>query len=565
MIFIYIKHIVFKETALALYYTLRELNYNVELTDMIDDKDTNLYIILGGHNYLGRLPKNYIIYQLEQTNIYITDNETNKKQEILFSDRYVTILKQSQSIWDYSKSNIKYIKNHYGIKHIYWVPLYYTKYIENIKITNEKPIDILFYGSMNTRRQHILEQLKLHFNVAIYINNLWDVERDDLISKSKIILNIHYYENAILEIHRISYLLSNKCLVITEQGRDSNEFSKILISAKYNQLIKTCQTWLSKSDLERKQMALYSYREFKQHFKLQDYLSKQIIPELPSNTSFTNKKKHKIDYYIPTTIDKVESTNDNGSIILKLPPIDNIDLPDISIITPTANRRQLFTMAVRNFLSFIYPKNKMEWVILDDGEQDLTEILPYNDSRIKYIRLSDRNLTVARKRNLCVEHSSHDIIVSMDDDDYYPPESLLARVKTLLKYPDKNCVGCSEIGCYNLLTKISSIASDGLQTFTEASMAFRKSFWLHRPFLDENKKGEGKYFLQYRQKELVNIPFQFVIIALNHGNNLSGQLRLVNNFELWYQTNKKDYYDLFEYLEEDTQIFLQELTKLIQQ
>ena len=74
MIFIYIKHIVFKETALALYYTLRELNYNVELTDMIDDKDTNLYIILGGHSAKGEAFKDFQRYlkELKDNGIILT-------------------------------------------------------------------------------------------------------------------------------------------------------------------------------------------------------------------------------------------------------------------------------------------------------------------------------------------------------------------------------------------------------------------------------------------------------------------------------------------------------------
>ena len=36
------------------------------------------------------------------------------------------------------------------------------------------------------------------------------------------------------------------------------------------------------------------------------------------------------------------------------------------------------------------------------------------------------------KRNICVEHADHDIIVHMDDDDYYPPESIYSRVSALI-------------------------------------------------------------------------------------------------------------------------------------
>ena len=52
----------------------------------------------------------------------------------------------------------------------------------------------------------------------------------------------------------------------------------------------------------------------------------------------------------------------------------------------------------------------------------------------------------------------------MDDDDYYPPEeSILARVKSLVKYREKGikCVGCSLIGTYDLVSGKSSMSSDG--------------------------------------------------------------------------------------------------------
>ena len=41
-----------------------------------------------------------------------------------------------------------------------------------------------------------------------------------------------------------------------------------------------------------------------------------------------------------------------------MPKIEDKDLPPISIITPTGNRRSLFSIAIKNFQSFIYPKDK---------------------------------------------------------------------------------------------------------------------------------------------------------------------------------------------------------------
>ena len=65
------------------------------------------------------------------------------------------------------------------------------------------------------------------------------------------------------------------------------------------------------------------------------------------------------------------------------------------------------------------------------------DILP-NDPRIKYIYIEPKdgkNHTVAHKRNIGCKNAKYDIICHMDDDDYYPADSILARVKILLKYP----------------------------------------------------------------------------------------------------------------------------------
>ena len=574
MLYIYIKHIVFKENALALYHTISNMGYCCQLVDIIDSNSDNYYLILGGHNYLDQFPKNYIIYQLEQTNILVIDDDGNKKEK-LFSNRYILTLMNAKQVWDYSLSNIKYLKKHYKLTNLYHLPIYYTPYLDTMKYhMDERPIDILFYGSINSRREKILKELEKKYKVGIYVNNLWDKDRDDMIKKSKIVVNIHYYDNAILELHRISYLLSNKCLVISEIGRDSNDLDRIAILVHYSNLIKECDKWLSKTDEERKQMAIYSYQQFKSQYLFSNYVNKLNLDGIlektehkNSNSKNSKKKKTKLDYYIPSKIELAETIKDtNDNFILKLPSIDDNDLPFVSILTPTGNRRKLFSIAIRNFLSFTYPKDKLEWIIVDDGKEDLKDMLPYNDNRIKYIKIETRDnnrLPMGEKRNLCVEYSSNHILVNMDDDDYYPPESILARVKTLIKYPTKKCVGCSEIGCYNLLNNISSIASDGIHTFTEASMAFKKDFWIERKFNNNNITGEGKYFLQYRENELINIPFQFVIIAINHGNNTTNHLRDVIHFENWYKKNKENYYNFIDYLDEDTQIFLLELTKLI--
>jgi len=257
----------------------------------------------------------------------------------------------------------------------------------------------------------------------------------------------------------------------------------------------------------------------------------------------------------------------NGEYVLKLPNILSDDLPYVSIITPTYNRTKMFYMAMRNFENFKYPPEKLEWIIIDDTPleyEQLDDILPV-DKRIKYFKLEGLNYktTVAYKRNIGVEKASHDIIIHMDDDDYYPPESILARVKTLIKYKNDGikCVGCSLIGTYDLITGKSSMSSDGPISLSEASMAYYKNFWEKKHFDNTCDKGEHKNFISERLNEIIDIPYSFVIIGINHANNYTGKLRQIqdNVLKRKYTNEEISFYDTWD---DETQMFIDSLKSL---
>lgn len=265
------------------------------------------------------------------------------------------------------------------------------------------------------------------------------------------------------------------------------------------------------------------------------------------------------------------NVDSDGNYVLKLNNIKNSDLPKISIITPTYNRRKLFTMALNNYENFNYPKNKIEWVIIDDSpkDEDSVEDLVSFMRNVKYIRFrsTEEPMTVASKRNIGVSNSSHKYIVHMDDDDYYPPESLLARIKILMKYESEGieCVGSTLIGTYNIMTNVSSMSTDGPISLSEASMAYTKHFWEKRGFDDLCVRGEHKYFTENRFEQIMDIPYSFVLIAINHRNNMTNELRGDDNMLKFSEKNARfgevaNFYDTWDM---DTQMFIIDLRKYI--
>jgi hypothetical protein len=228
-------------------------------------------------------------------------------------------------------------------------------------------------------------------------------------------------------------------------------------------------------------------------------------------------------------------TDEQGNFLLKLPDIPFSQLPPVSIITPTYNRRTLFGMAMYNVFGFVYPADKIEWIIVEDKTTNMTEedtlvgLLPDHDPRIKHILLDsgDDPFTIAMKRNIGVSHASHNIIVHVDDDDIYEEYSLLSRVKLLLKYQSSGilCIGSTMIGTYDIIQNKSSMASDGPISLSEASMAYFKSFWSQKHFDDNCIRGEHKSFTEGRLHQIMDVPYCCTVIALIHKKNFTHQIR----------------------------------------
>lgn len=243
----------------------------------------------------------------------------------------------------------------------------------------------------------------------------------------------------------------------------------------------------------------------------------------------------------------------NGEYIINTGNISDDNLPYVSIITPTRNRKKFFPIALNNFYNFTYPQEKLEWIIVDDSpEETLTNILP-NDDRIKYIRLeADGILSVAQKRNIAVNHSRYDYIVHMDDDDYYFPESILTRIKSILISPDCECIGSTQLGCYDIYTKKSYIVGNVKSVLSEASMAYTKNFWKEKKFLENVKLGEAIHFLKDRETKVLQIPYMFIMIALSHKNNISDKVRKFTD-EIEKQIGDNN---LYNYMDDDAKQYI---------
>jgi glycosyltransferase involved in cell wall biosynthesis len=201
------------------------------------------------------------------------------------------------------------------------------------------------------------------------------------------------------------------------------------------------------------------------------------------------------------------------------------DLPSVSVITLTRDRRPFLPLAKYCMLAQSYPESKVEWVIVDDGTdqiKDLVSDLP----NVTYV-LVDTPMTIGAKRNLAVEKASHDILVMMDDDDVYPNNSILTRVAHLLAEPKKECVMSTTIPCYEIHEKKSFMNVPpnvlGLaDRVSEATLCFTRRFWEAKKFPDQ-QIAEGGAFLRGREDMCREISPQDVIVSLCHKKTTSSR------------------------------------------
>ena len=211
--------------------------------------------------------------------------------------------------------------------------------------------------------------------------------------------------------------------------------------------------------------------------------------------------------------------------------IDDDKLPNISIVTPTYNRRNMVKLMLLNYKIMDYPIEKREWIIIDDGSEKILDLLPNDSDRwklnIKYYSIEEK-MVIGKKRNLGVEKANNDIIVFMDDDDFYPPESTKIRVSALLNNK-KDCVGCSTIGCFhiNKMISIINVPPHKLaleQRLSEATLCFKKKFWLEQKFNDNSIGTEAYEFIKNRNTNFSEISWEKVIVSLLHSRNTSTKI-----------------------------------------
>jgi glycosyltransferase involved in cell wall biosynthesis len=200
----------------------------------------------------------------------------------------------------------------------------------------------------------------------------------------------------------------------------------------------------------------------------------------------------------------------------------------VSICTPTYNRRPFFPGIIECVRRQTY--TNYEWVIVDDGTdsvEDLVAHLPF----VKYVRLPEK-VPLGEKRNVMHAHSKGDILVYMDDDDFYPATRVEHAVQQLVANPGCLVAGSSAMHIYfHHIQKIVLFGPYGKWHATAGTFAFRKELLAVAGYDNAATTGEEKAFLKNYTTPLVQLDPMHTILVFAHDYNTFDKRTLLDNPE----------------------------------
>jgi hypothetical protein len=151
------------------------------------------------------VPASTILYNFEPLHLPVSDERRAFVSH--YAPRFI--------VWDYSAANVAYLAQ-LGIAARH-VPLGYAPALTRVARAARQDIDVLFYGEVTARRAAVLDALRSMGLNIMAVTDTYGTERDALIARAKVVLNIHRDEDVrALETPRVFYLLANRKAVVSE-------------------------------------------------------------------------------------------------------------------------------------------------------------------------------------------------------------------------------------------------------------------------------------------------------------------------------------------------------------
>ncbi|MDQ0196511.1 glycosyltransferase family 2 protein [Paenibacillus wynnii] len=231
------------------------------------------------------------------------------------------------------------------------------------------------------------------------------------------------------------------------------------------------------------------------------------------------------------------------------------ELPKVSIIITTYNRKEFLNQAIQSILMQDYPRKEI--IVIDDCSTDGTDILMKQsfggDARVIYMR-NEKNRGPGHNRRLAfAAHADGEYILFLDDDDYLidrsylsqavdfhllHPETSFVAANVFLKYSQTEQLKISSLGLSEIINKQDYFMNFEQKGYPKPASTlttvFKREALIQMDILNMNMVNDASIYL--RSLLIGDAGFIDVIAGVYriHGNNITFNLSqsfLIENLE----------------------------------
>tara|TARA_B100001093_G_scaffold184123_2_gene176752 strand:+ start:70 stop:1818 length:1749 start_codon:yes stop_codon:yes gene_type:complete len=213
----------------------------------------------------------------------------------------------------------------------------------------------------------------------------------------------------------------------------------------------------------------------------------------------------------------------------------------VSLVTPTRLDRILFLKLLCKCIKSQDYKNIKEWIIIGGDENNQPLKYKIDELYKQYKNLPrlvwvdpGKKLPIGALRNRGNDVVSGNIVVCMDDDDYYPPQRVSHVVTMFLMYKDKNVAGCTKHFMYDVDSDLFLQWSGfGPNHATNNTLAYRATYIKNNRYDDLKTFAEEPTFLKTFAEPMIQLNPEKTVVQIAHtGNTFSKREQISNMYIL---------------------------------
>ena len=225
----------------------------------------------------------------------------------------------------------------------------------------------------------------------------------------------------------------------------------------------------------------------------------------------------------------------------------------VSLLTVSQYERLPFLRILAKQITKQTSAKIIEWVILDGSKTDEDQHRLHQavhekeffsgSSRniaLRYISMiGDPNRCIGHLRNVANQHVRGDIIVCMDDDDFYPPDRVTATIKAFRQHRSAQLAGCCNHIIYDpdmdLMFQFTVFAPNHT---VNTCMAYRREYIAGHAYADHKTFAEEDEWTRGFTEKMAPVPPKSSVLQICHPSNTYNKRTIMLN-NLCYSEEKR--------------------------